>query len=199
MVLPTDIQFSFIAGAYFVDMARTYINEAQQSPTQAANVHLRFCLMGALYAAVFMIPDIAVSFSAYPAWESQYWMSAAEHLAGHGYLALLAGLYVVLAISAGYYGAWLALRWLTTGKGRRIRPMYLLVLAVTMIIYLGKWPAPVRVGSVAQFRADPLSLPLIWQNQEFFHIYLILLAYNAIPIILAFFILPKWRLENKHV
>jgi hypothetical protein len=188
MVIPTDIQVAFITGAVFVDMGRRRIEaEHRASPERSQWVCARFRLLGTLYAGLFLGPVIAVFFSAWPAWETQYWTIYAEHLGGHPGRALAAGAYLFGLIGSGYLGSHLALRWLLTGKGHRIRPVCVVILLATLAILFGRWPAPVRLGSVAAFRADPHALPYIWQDATFFGFFLLLLAYCGVPYVVIFF------------
>jgi len=194
-VIPTDIQVAFSAGAFLVDMGREYIEaEHKASPERSQLAYCRFRNWAALYAALCLAPVIAIFFSAWPAWETQYWTVHAEQLLDNGAYAFFAGLFVLLLVGAGFFGNWLAFRLVTQGRGKLVRPIYLSVLAVTTGIYLIQWPAPVKLGSVSQFRADPYSLPYIWQNTEFFVMFTVLLAYCAIPLIVMFF-----RLRRKNI
>ncbi|MDH3892386.1 MAG: hypothetical protein OEV49_15030 [candidate division Zixibacteria bacterium] len=188
MVVPTDVQVAFITGALFVDLGRRHIvSEHSASPERSRLAYCRFRNLSVIYAALFLTPVIAVFFSAWPAWETQYWCLQAEQLRGDGLLSLLAGLYLIGLVLAAYLGNWLAFRWLVSGKGHLIRPVYLAVGAVTTVIFLIKWPAPIRLGSAAQFQTDPNAMPYIWQDTQFFVMFLALLAYCAVPYVVVFF------------
>lgn len=192
MVLTTDIQVSYIAGAFFVDMARNYVErEHKASPERSQLAERRFRTMAVLYVSIFLAPTFIAFFLAWPAWESQYWTVYAEQIRDHGKYAIFMGLYMVAAVSAGCLGSWLSFKWLIEGKGKLIRPVYLTVLAITMVFYFYQWPGPIVLGSVADFRKDSHSLPRIWQNTEFFIIYCVLLIYCAIPFVYGFFKLRR--------
>ncbi len=192
MVIPTDIQVAFITGAFFVDMGRKYIEaEHRASPERSRLAYCRFRLWAVLYAALCLAPVVVIFFSAWPAWESQYWTGYAEQLLGNGFYSFFAGLFLFLLVGAGFLGSRLSFNWVIQGRGRLVRPVYLTVLAITIVIYLIQWPAPIRLGSVAQFRADPYSLPFIWQNSQFFSMFMALLTYCAIPVVVAFFYLRQ--------
>ena len=114
MVLPTDIQVSFIDGAFFVDMGRKYIeSEHTISPERSKLAYCKFRNMSLKYTILCLLPVIAVFFSAWPGWESQYWTVHAEKLKGNGLPSLLAGIYMILAVSAAYFGNWLSFKWIT--------------------------------------------------------------------------------------
>lgn len=192
MVLTTDIQVAYIAGAFFVDMGRNYIEmEHKASPERSKLAGQRFRIMAILYASLILVPALIVSFLAWPAWESQYWTACAEEMRDHGSYAVFMGLFLATAVGAGCLGSWLSFKWLIEGKGKRIRPVYLAVIAVTMVLYFYQWPGPIVLGSVADFRKDPYSLSRIWQNTEFFIIYIALLIYCAVPFVYGFFKLRR--------
>jgi len=192
MVVPTDIQVAFITGALFVDLGRRHIeSEHSASPERSRLVYCRFRNLSVIYAALFLAPVIAVFFCAWPAWETQYWCQEAEKLRGDGLLSLLAGLYTACLVLAAYFGNWLSFRWLVSGRGHLIRPVYLAVGAITTVIFLIKWPAPIKLGSVAQFEADPNAMPYIWQDTQFIVMFLALLTYCAVPYVVVFFRLRR--------
>jgi hypothetical protein len=192
MVIPTDIQTAFIAGAFFADVGRKYFEaEHRASPERSQLAYNRLRVWSVLYAALFLVPAIVVSFGAWPAWESQYWTVYAEQIRGNGYYSLFIGLFVFLVVLAGYLSSCLSFRWVIEGRIKLLRIVYISVLVITFGIYMIQWPGPIRLGSVAQFRTDPYSLPYIWQDKVFFIIYILLLAYCAAPVVYGFFYFRK--------
>lgn len=188
MVIPTDIQVAFITGAMFVDMGRRHIvSEHSVSPERSRLAYCRFRNLAVGYAALFLVPVIAVFFSAWPAWETQYWCSQAEMLRGDGLLSATAGIYLIGLVLAAYLGNWLSFNWLVSGKGHLIRPVYITAGLITTAIFAIKWPAPIKLGSVAQFNADPNTMLWIWQDTEFIVMFLALLTYCAVPYVVVFF------------
>ena len=192
MVVPTDIQVAFVTGAFFVDVGRKVIEaEHMASPERSRLAYCRFRNMAALYASLCLAPVIAVFFSAWPAWETQYWTLAAERLTGDGLRSSLAGLFLFMLVIAACLGNRLAFQLIISGRGHLVRPVYLIVLAATIGIFLANWPAPIRLGTVAQFRADPSLMPYIWEDTEFIVMFTGLLAYCAVPYAVAFFRLRR--------
>lgn len=192
MVVPTDVQVAFIASCVFADWGRRIIQaEHVASAERSLLVRTRFRRMGTAYASLFLAPVVAVFFCAWPGWETQYWLARAERLAGNGVHALAAGGFLLLLVVAADAGSRLAFAWITAGRLRRLRAVYLAGLAATLAIFLAEWPAPVRLGSVESFRADPATLPFIWQDGEFLALFLALLAYCAVPYFILFFRLRR--------
>ncbi len=188
MVVPTDIQFSFMAAAVFADLGRKYIlAEHQKSPECSHAAYCKFRLRALIFPILFLGPAAMVFLLAWPGWEAQYWSTRAEETLGNAPNALSAGIFLAALSLAALLGNWLGFRWVVRGHERLLRLVYLAVLAVTALIVFVQWPAPVRLGTVSQFRSDPTSLPFIWQDNAFFITFVVLLAYTALPLIVLFF------------
>lgn len=192
MVIPTDIQVSFVMASFFVDMGRRQIEaESRISPERSRLVYNQFRKWALLNVALFLAPTIVVFFNAWPAWETQYWSSSVERLAGNPFTSLLAGLYAACLTLAALLGNYLSFRWIVRGRSKLLRPVYLTVLVVTVGIFLWQWPAPIVLGTVAGFKADPYGIPFIWEDFGFFIPFCLLLVYCFTPVIFVFFSLPE--------
>ena len=181
MVIPTDVQVSFVMASMFADMGRRQIESGSHQARGFVT------LWGMLNPALFLGPTIVVFFSGWPAWEIQYWTSLAERVPGNPYLALVAGLYMMALVLAALLGSRLGCCWIAAGRVKLLRVVYLAVLAVTAGIFLLQWPAPVVLGTVAEFRAAPDAMPYIWQDATFFTMYCALLLWCAAPFAFVFF------------
>jgi hypothetical protein len=78
MVVPTDIQFSFVAAAVFTDLGRRCIlAECQKSPECSHVAYGKFRLRAFIFPIIFLGPAAIVSLLAWPGWETQYWSARA--------------------------------------------------------------------------------------------------------------------------
>ncbi len=188
MVVPTDVQLSFVAGAVFTDLGRRYIlAEHLKSPESSHAAYCKFRLRALLFPTLFVGPAAMTFMLAWPAWETQYWAARMDQTLGNGQNALVAGIFLAALVLAAFLGNWLGFRWVVTGREWLLRVVYLAALAVTILIVFVQWPAPVRLGTVSQFRSDSASLPFIWQDNTFFIMLVVLSVYCALPIVVLFF------------
>ncbi len=188
MVVPTDVQLTFVAAAVFTDLGGRYIlAEHRKSSERSHAAYCKFRLRALLFPTLFLGPAAMTFMLAWPAWETQYWAARMDQTLGNGQNALVAGIFLAALVLAAFLGNWLGFRWVVRGRGWLLRVVYLAVLAVTIWIVIAQWPAPVRLGTVSQFRSDPTSLPFIWQDNTFFIMLVVLSAYCALPIVVLFF------------
>jgi len=62
MVVPTDIQFSFIAAAALADLGKRYIlAEHQKSPEHSRLAYCKYRLRALIFAIIFLVPAAMVS------------------------------------------------------------------------------------------------------------------------------------------
>jgi hypothetical protein len=192
MVVPTDIQVSFIAGAFLADFGAPLIEAAsRESRERLGALYGQYRLRALAYPALFVGPAATVFMLGWPAWETQYWSARFEATQGAPLNAGLYGAFLLLLFVGGWLGNWLGFRWVLAGARRRLRGLYLAVLAVTMALVLGHWPAPIRLGSHAEFVRDPSAMPYVWQDPAFFVSFCWILAYTALP--LGIWCIRIWR------
>jgi hypothetical protein len=192
MVVPTDIQVSFITGALLADLGAPVIEAAaRESRERLATLYGGYQLRALAYPAVFVGPAATVFMLGWPAWETQYWSGRFEATLGEPLHACLYGAFLALMFAGAWLGNWLGFRWVLGGARRRLRGLYLAVLAATVALFLANWPAPIRLGSHAAFVCDPSAMPYIWQDTTFFVSFWAVLAYTALP--LAIWCLRIWR------
>jgi hypothetical protein len=60
------------------------------------------------------------------------------------------------------------------------------LIAVTFAVVWARYPAPVRVGTFAEYVADPYALPLYTDDPTFFTAFIVLLALAGLPILAGF-------------
>ncbi|MHC5056083.1 MAG: hypothetical protein ACYTKD_15365 [Planctomycetota bacterium] len=197
MVIPTDIQVSFVMAAIFADLGRQHILAEHKASPERARIAFGYVrTWGLLNAGLFLGPTIIVFFSGWPAWESQYWVPWAEDLAGSAFHSLLAGLYMIALMLAALLGSWLGYHWIVCGRVWRLRAAYLSVLAATVLVFLVRWPGPIVLGTYEQFQADPHALQHIWGDPWFFGMFSVLLVYCAMPLALVYIGLRRRRRES---
>lgn len=187
MVIPTDMQFSFIAAAALTDIGAKYIqSEHKKSPERLRLAYCKYRLRALIFPIIFLVPVVVISLLAWPAWESQYWTVRAEETLGSAPNAIIFGVFLILLPLAALLGNWLGFRWVLRGKRWLLRIVYLAVLAITVVIVFIQWPGYVRLGSYAQFHSDPYALPYIWQDTTFFIVFIVLLVYCLAPLVVFF-------------
>ena len=188
MVVPTDVQITFVVATIFTDLGKRYIlAEHEKSPELSYAAYAKFRLRALLFPTLFVGPAAMTFMLAWPAWETQYWSVRMDQTLGNGQTALVAGIFLAALVLAALLGNWFGFRCVVMGRKWLLRMVYLTVLAVTAFIVFVQWPAPVRLGTVSQFRSDPTSLPFIWQDNTFFTMFVGLSIYCALPLIVLFF------------
>lgn len=188
MVVPTDVQASFIAAAFFADVGASSIEAAwKESPERLERAYQRFRFRAVSYPAAFVGPSATLFLLSWPAWESQYWSPRFETTGGRPFDAGLFALFLFLLFIGGWFGNWIGFRWVLSGARKKLRVLYLSVLLLTVGIVLAQWPAPIRLGGYEAFRQDPSSLPYIWQDRTFFFAFCSISAYCIVPLVVWFF------------
>jgi hypothetical protein len=188
-VVLTDIQIAFAAGALFADAGAPVILAARNhSEASLVKVYSRYMLRSLIYAGVFLGPVATISLLAYPAWETQYissvfdWVNMAEHPVNASYY----GIFLMAVFVAGWFGNWLGFKCVLSGKRKQLRIFYLALVAITFVIVWARYPAPVRVGTYAEYARDPYALPYYTQDKTFFYCFIVLLLLAGLPLIIGF-------------
>jgi hypothetical protein len=186
-VVLTDIQIAFAAGALFADAGAPVIQAAKtHSEASLCKVYCRYMLRSLIYAAVFIGPVATMSLLAYPGWESQYISPIFDDMAGNPLNASYYGVFLMAVFGGGWFGNWLGFRWVLSGLRTRLRLLYLSLVAVTFVVMWARYPAPVRVGTYAQYVRDPSSLTYWTDDATFFTAFLIFLAVAGLPLVIGF-------------
>jgi hypothetical protein len=186
-VVLTDIQIAFAAGALFADAGAPVILAAKNdSEASLCKVYCRFMLRSLIYAAVFIGPVATMSLLAYPGWESQYISSIFDHMTGNPLNASYYGVFLMVVFGGGWFGNWLGFRWVLAGWRKRLRILYLGLVAATFAVMWARYPAPVRVGTYEQYVRDPNSLPYYTADATFFTAFLVFLAVAGLPLLIGF-------------
>jgi hypothetical protein len=186
-VVLTDIQIAFAAGALFADAGAPVIEAARkESEASLCKVYCRYMLRSLIYAAVFIGPVATMSLLAYPGWESQYISPIFDDMAGNPLNASIYGIFLMFVFGGGWFGNWLGFRWVLSGLRIRLRLFYVSLVAATFVVMWARYPAPVRVGSYAQFVRAPSSLTWWTSDATFFTAFLIFLAVAGLPLVIGF-------------
>jgi hypothetical protein len=175
----TDIQACFAIGAFLVDVAAPLVTAPDADP----NLYGQFRQRVLLYPALFLGPSATLFMLAWPGWESQYLASAFSDTASAPFHAALFASFLFLLTAGAWFGNWLGFRWVRAGARKRLRVLYLGVLAATLALVGVRWQAFVHLGSVQDFIKDPNHMPFIWNDSVFFASFLALTSYCAAPLV----------------
>lgn len=180
----TDIQVCFALGAFYADVASPLIGGRRPvSGLSDHPVYVRAQRRMLLYPGLVLGPSATLFVLGWPGWESQYVSAAFERTAGApGNAALFAG-FLLLLTAAAWFGNWLGFRWALGGARRRLRVVYVGVVAATVALVVARWPAFIHLGSYDAFVRDPGAMPLIWHDPVFFASFWILTIYCAAPLV----------------
>ncbi len=187
MVIPTDVQVAFMVGAFFADIGARAIEAARKtSAEQLKVVYCQYRLRALAYASVFVGPAATTFMLGWPAWESQYWSARFDATAGSFGNSVYFGIFLLLLFIGAWFGNWLGFRWVLSAARKRLRIVYISVLLITLVVVVVQWPAPIRLGSYAEFERDPASLPYIWQDRGFFVSFWAITGYCTVPLVVWF-------------
>lgn len=198
-VVLTDIQIAFAAGALFVDAAAPVIEAARERGEAALEkVYNRYMLRALVYAGVFLGPVATISLLAYPAWETQYISGVFDDMENNPVNASYYGVFLMVVFAAGWFGNWLGFKWVLSGRRKQLRIFYLVLVAVTFVIVWARYPAPVVVGTYAEYVAGARVPPMrYWTaDRTFFITFIVLLLLAGIPLVYGF---VKSRMEVKQL
>jgi len=191
-VVLTDIQIAFAAGALFADAGAPVIQAAKNhSEAALSKVYGRYMLRSLVYAGVFLGPVATISLLAYPAWETQYISAAFDNMVGNPVNASYYGIFLMVVFAGGWFGNWLGFKWVLAGARKRLRILYIAITAVTFAVVWARYPAPVRVGTYAEFQRDPYALPTYTQDKTFFYTFIVLLLIAGLPLLIGFINIRK--------
>jgi hypothetical protein len=191
-VVLTDIQIAFATGALFADAGAKVIEASRRDSEAAlANVYGSYMLRSLAYSGIFLGPVATVSLLAYPAWETQYISPIFDQMLGNPGNAGYYGAFLAVVFGAAWFGNWLGFRWVLAGFRKRLRVTYLVLIALTFAVVWARYPAPVRVGTYAEFVANPNALPLYTEDPTFFRAFIILLVLAGLPILIGFLQIRK--------
>jgi hypothetical protein len=191
-VVLTDIQIAFAAGALFADAGAPLIVAARnQSPADLCRIYGSYMLRSLIYAGVFLGPVATISLLAYPAWETQYISPIFDNTLGQPLNAFPYGIFLMLVFAGGWFGNWLGFKWVLDGRRKQLRILYLVVTIITFAIVWLRYPAPVRVGTYAAFRANPNALPYYTEDKPFFYLFIVLLLIAGLPLLIWFIQIRK--------
>jgi len=188
----TDIQACFAIGALFADLAAPALaNTTDARSFGSSAVYARFRQRVLLYPALFLGPSATLFMLAWPGWESQYLGPAFADTAGAPFRAARFGVFLFLLAAGAWFGNWLGFKWVLSGARRRLRLLYLGILAATLALVAVRWQAFVHLGPVSAFAANPAQLPFIWNDSVFFVSFLALTSYCAAPLLVWWIRLRK--------
>jgi hypothetical protein len=194
-VVLTDIQIAFAAGALFADAGAPVIEAAQKASEAAlAKLYSSYMLRSLIYAGVFLGPVATISLLAYPAWETQYLSGIFDNTVAYNDTvnfplnAYPYGIFLAVVFVAGWFGNWLGFKWVLAGARKKLRVLYLVIVAITFAVVWLRYPAPNQVCDYAHFIADPFALPCrnYLTNKPFFYNFLVLLTLAGLPLVIGF-------------
>ena len=180
-----DIPAAFIASQFFLDIGRAVIGkETEGSADPRPAVYYRFLFRSVFFAGAVIAPAGIYLLAGWPGWEQLYWTERVEQVIFHWGNALLPALFVLAIVLAGYLGHVIGYHWLTTGRGKYLRPTYVCLLAAVTILVLFNYPAFTVVGTYAEYHSAPEDMPAAWANpHEFTRGWVMVMVYFAITIL----------------
>jgi hypothetical protein len=103
MVVPTDIQIAFGAGAFLADIGAKAIEAAREhSEERLSMLYSQYRLRALVYASVFLGAVATISLLGWPAWETQYWSPAFDATAGNPINASYFGIFLMAVFAGGW-------------------------------------------------------------------------------------------------
>lgn len=194
-VVLTDIQIAFAAGALFADAGAPVIEAARNdSEASLLKVYSRYMLRALIYAGVFLGPVATISLLAYPAWETQYISGIFDNTVSYNDTvnfpinAYPYGIFLMVVFAGGWFGNWLGFKWVLAGARKKLRILYLVIVALTFAVVWLRYPAPVQVCDYAHFKANPFALPCrnYISDKPFFYNFIVLLLLAGLPLLIGF-------------
>jgi hypothetical protein len=194
-VVLTDIQIAFAAGALFADAGAPVIEAARKESEAAfAKLYSSYMLRSLVYAGVFLGPVATISLLAYPAWETQYLSGIFDNTVAYNdtvnfpFNAYPYGIFLMVVFVAGWFGNWLGFKWILKGARKKLRALYLVIVAITFAVVWLRWPAPIQVCDYAHFKAGPYALPCRYylDHKPFLYNFIVLLLLAGLPLVIGF-------------
>jgi hypothetical protein len=165
-----DIPAAFAASLLFLDFGRSTVKRAiERGERGRSTTYYRFLARSALFAGAVIAPAGIYLLSGWPGWEQIYWSRRFEEVMHTGWVnALLPALFVVAIMLGAYFGHVLGYRWLAGGKEKYLRPTWIAVLGVFVIIVLLCYPSFLHVGTYDQYHnlhgQSREAMGWVWEN-----------------------------------
>jgi hypothetical protein len=160
-----DIPIAFIISQLTVDIGKNVIKaEAKEEKGAKPKIYYQYLARCLLVAGLVIAPAGGYLLAGWPGWESQYWWWRFEQPMYSNVNALLPALFTFTIVLGGYLGFELGYRLVISDRERYLKPIYIGLLALTSGTVLLGWPAPVRVGTLQEFAANPAGMAYLWDN-----------------------------------
>jgi MFS family permease len=178
-----DVPAAFIASQFFLDVGRKAIM-ANTGSERRETTYYRFLSRSLIFAGAVIAPAGIYLLAGWPGWEQIYWTERVEHVIFHWINALIPALFVLAIVLAAYLGHVLGYRWLTTGRGKYLRPTYLGLLLAVALLVLFNYPAFLLVGTYQQYHFSRAAMAPVWQNPHDFSLgWVLVMLYFAIALV----------------
>jgi hypothetical protein len=195
-VVQLDIPAAFAASQLIVDLARKKIvSEARESGAEKPLAYYRYLFYSIFFASVVIVPAGLYLVCGWPGWEQIYWSKRFEQLIHTGWVnSLYPTAFILGIVLAAYVGYRLAYHWVTTGRGRYLRPVYIGVLLIAGLVVLLCYPSFLMVGTYDQYHNQGgqtrESMAKVWENPFDFGVgwvgvmlyFLVCLAYTIVKV-----------------
>ncbi len=179
-----DVPAAFVVSLLCVDLARKRLrSEAEKAGGEKPILYYRYLLRTVFFAGFVISPAGVYLLSGWPGWEQIYWSRRFEDVMHSGWVnALLPALFVMAIVGAAYLGHVLGYKLVTTGREKLLRPIYIGVLAVVVIVVALDYPAFLLVGTYDQFHnlngQSRETMEKVWRNPYGFSTgWLVVMAY----------------------
>src|SRR5512136_1374516 len=137
-----DVPAAFIVSQLMLDLGKNAIKtQAAACPSGRPAIYYRFLSRSLLFAGAVIAPAGIYLLAGWPGWEQLYWTERVEHVIFEPVNALLPALFVLAIVGAGWAGHVIGYRWLTSGREKYLRPTYLGLLGLVVVVVLSTYPA----------------------------------------------------------
>lgn len=178
-----DVPAAFIASQFFLDLGRKAI-VANAGRARHESTYYRFLSRSLLFAGAVIAPAGIYLLAGWPGWEQIYWTERVEHVIFNWTNALLPALFVLAIVFSAYLGHVIGYHWLTTGRGKYLRPTYLGLLFAVGLLVLFNYPAFMLVGTYEQYHFERAAMARAWQNpHDFFAGWVLVMLYFTIALV----------------
>ena len=165
-----DIPAAFVVSLFSIDVGRKVLKaQAEKAGGEKPAIYYRYLFRSVAFAGLVIAPAGTYLLAGWPGWENIYWCRLFEHVRHAGWAnPLLPALFVMAIVLCAYLGHVLGYRWLMNGKEKYLRPTYIGVLVVDMIVVLATAPSFLLVGTYDQYHnlngQSRQAMASVWSN-----------------------------------
>jgi hypothetical protein len=165
-----DIPAAFVVSLLSIDLGRqALLADSQNSGSAKTALYYRYLSRSLFFAAFVIAPAGIYLLSGWPGWEQIYWSKRFEEVMHTGWMnALLPAFFIMAIVLAGYLGHVLGYRWVTRGKERYVRPVWMGTLLAVTVLVLVHYPSFLLLGTYDQYHnlngQNRDAMAAVWSN-----------------------------------